>query len=352
MSQRPSSSALAEIAKLTGLSQASVRAALSGRGGNTRVSPETIRRVQEVADRLNYHYRANAGAQAMRSRRFNNIGFLLVNKEFHDYSFSDFIMQGLTPAATEHNQSITLIRIPTELDRTLKLPRPLTDSCLDGLIVQDSAQLTPEFVALVESYGVPVVYLNEKRPTNAVYVDDVTTGRIMTEFLLAKGYRRISLLAPMVRVPHYSTTDRIEGYRTAMENAKLPAEVKRFIGSSSWEADAVDWLMSDDRPEAIFCHSDQVALVLQRVLYPLDIKVPRDIAIAGCNDEHIAAHSPIPLTTIRIPFAQMARVAVDMLMQLIDHPETPSLPAVMLKPELVKRHSTERAAQSPSASES
>lgn len=341
MPSQPQNGALAEIAQLTGLSVASVRAALSGRGGNTRVSPETVQRVQEVAHRLNYRYRANAGAQSMRSRRFNNIGFLLVNKELHDYSFSDFIMQGLTPAAIEHNQSLTLIRIPTSLDFSQKLPRPLNESSLDGLIVQDSAQLTPEFISVVESCGIPVVYLNEKRSTNAVCVDEVTTGRVMTEYLLAKGYRRITLLAPMVRVPHYSTADRIEGYRTAMENAGLPAQVKRYP-SATWEAEATEWLKSSDRPEAIFCHSDQVALVLQRVIYPLDIKVPRDMAIAGCNDEHLAAHSPIPLSTMKIPFPQMARVAFDMLMRLIENKEITSLPSVVLQSELVERLSTAR----------
>ena len=329
---------LTEIARMTGLSKASVRAALSGLGGNTRVSEATVLRVQEAARQINY--RTNASAQAMRSQRFNNIGFILVNKEAHDYSFGDYISLGLTAAATEHEQNIFFIRIPTALDLSQKLPRPLNEACVDGLIVQDSAQLSPEFVAMVEASGVPVVYLNEKRPTNAVYVDDIATGRVMTEYLLQQGFRRITFLAPMVRVPHYSTADRIEGYRLAMEEAALPAQVKRFP-SQTWEAEAAEWLQSGDQPEAIFCHSDQVALVLQRVLYPLDIKVPRDMAIAGCNDEHLAAHSPIPLSTMKIPFPQMARLAVDMLMRLIESKEK-SLPSVVLKPELTVRLSTAR----------
>ncbi len=330
---------LAEIAQLTGLSKASVSAALSGRGGNTRVSAATVRRVQEAARQLNY--RTNASARAMRSKRFSNIGFILVNKETYDYAYSDVILQGITSAATEHEQNVFLLRIPTEPDLSQKLPRPLSEACLDGLIVQDSAQLSPEFVEKVEGCGVPVIYLNEKRSTNAVYIDDVATGRIMTEALLARGFRRIALLAPLSRVPHYSAADRVEGYRNAMEEAGLPSQVKRFP-SANWMEDAAAWLASGTAPlpEVIFCSGDQIALSLQRVLYSLDLKIPRDIAIAGCNDEIMAAHSPIPLTTMRIPFPTMSRIAVDLLMQLIEGGQGGSLPSVVLQPELVERFST------------
>jgi LacI family transcriptional regulator len=327
---------LTELARLTGLSKASVCAALSGKGGHTRISPETARRVREAAEQINY--RSNAGAKAIRSKRFNSIGFILVNKEACDYAFSDVMAEGITSGAAEYDQNVFLVRVPTFTDLSQSLPKALNEACLDGLIVQDSAQLTPQFTQAVESLDVPVIYLNDKRPTNAVYVDDLATGRVMTEFLLGRGYRRIALLAPTTRIPHYSTADRIEGYRCAMEEAGLPAMVKRYP-SASWEEEAVEWLQSDKRPEVIFCHSDQVALVLQRVLYPLGLRIPQDIAIAGCNDEILAAHSPVPLTSMRIPFHAMARLAVDMLMKRIAH-NGEDIPSAVLQPSLTERLST------------
>ncbi|XHR27178.1 MAG: LacI family DNA-binding transcriptional regulator [Chthoniobacteraceae bacterium] len=333
---------LADIARLTGLSKASVNAALSGHGGNTRVSAETVRRVQEAAQQLNY--RSNSGARALRSNRFNNIGFILVTKESHDYSYSDIILDGLTSAATEAGQNIFLIRVPTMLDFSLKLPRTLREACLDGLIIQDAASLTPEFVEIVESCGVPVVYLNEKRKTNAVYVDDVSTARMMTEFLIKKGFRHIAYFSPIVRVPHYSTADRIEGYRNAMETAGLASEVRR-IPSGMRETEYAQWLSSGKLPEAIFCSSDEDAAILLRVLYALDIKVPRDIAIAGINDEFLAAHSVVPLTTMKIPFSSMARYSVDMLMRLIPENSPKFETSMVLMPELVERDSTVRPKQ-------
>ena len=326
-----------DLAKMLKLSNSTVGAALSGRGGNTRVSEATRSRVQQAAQELNY--RVNASASSVRRQRFNNVGFFTAKKRPFDYSFADIMSHGVSTAAKRHGQNVVLVRISELMEADLDLPRALGEACLDALVVQDAWSITGVFQNVVESLGVPVTYVNEKRPVNAVYSDDVAAGRIMTEHLLGQGFRKIAILAPTSARPHYSYPDRVQGYLEAMEAAGVAPIVQ--TPGTNWREETCQWLETSARPEAIFCADDQTALYLQRILYGLRLRAPDDIAIAGCNGELFAEHSPIPLTTLRIDFHAMAQVAVDLAMALYEK-GVPTVPSVVLQPELVVRESTRR----------
>lgn len=328
---------VADIARCLNVSKASVAAALSGRGGNTRVSEKTIRRVREVALQMNY--RSNASARAMSQRRFNTIGFFVAKKKASDYAASDIVSLAIADAAEKHGQTVLLVCIPTSPDEVPVIPRTLNENCVDAFIVQNAMALSPEYHAAIEASRVPVVYMNEKAPVNAVYVDDVESGRIMTEYLIKEGFRKIAVLSPVAPYPHYSAADRVLGYREAMARAGLESTVKEFP-SADWKSEAHEWLKNEERPEVIFCTGDHIALLLQSILYDLRLRIPDDIAISGCNDAIFATHSTVPLTTLHIPLAEMARVSVEQVMKLVENPGTRALPSVVLHSELVVRDST------------
>ena len=334
MKRHPS---VADIARELNVSKASVAAALSGRGGNTRVSEKTAERVREVARQLNY--RSNASARAMSQQRFNTIGFFVAKKQSSDYSMSDVILNAIVDAAEKHGMTVLLVGIPTMPEGMSLIPRSLNENCLDALIIQNAMTLSAEFQAAIEASKVPVVYMNEKAPNNAVYVDDVESGRIMTRHLVDTGFRKIGILAPVGAFPHYSAVDRVKGYLEVMARAGLSPMVKEPL-SPVWRDVVREWVQSVDRPEVIFCISDQIALSVQQILYDLHLRVPDDIAIAGCNDEIFAHHSPVPLTTLHVPFAEMSRVSMEQVMKLVEKPGT--LPSVVLHSHLVVRASTHR----------
>jgi LacI family transcriptional regulator len=328
---------LADIARYLKVSKASVAAALSGGGGNTRVSETTIRRVQEVARQLNY--RTNASARAISRQRFNTIGFFVVKKKATDYAASDTVVLEIVDAAEKHGQTVIMVCVPSAPAGKPIIPRPLSENCLDALIVQNAMVLSEEFHAAIESSRVPVIYINEKAPTNAVYIDDVEGGRMMTEFLISEGFNRIAVLSPVTAFPHYSAADRVQGYTEAMSLSGLEPIVKN-PPSAIWEAEVMNWLVSTTPPEVIFCTSDDVALRLQSILYNLKLRIPEDIAIAGCDDELLAKHSTVPLTTLHIPFTEMARISVEQVVRLIENGGP--VPSVVLHAELVVRASTRR----------
>jgi LacI family transcriptional regulator len=328
---------LADIARELNLSMASVGCALSDRAGNTRVSSETRRRVREAAQRLNY--KLHAGARALRTQQFDNIGYFTAKKSPSDYVHLDRILDGLAEGAAKYRQNIVIVQIPTDAASVDDIPKALRERCLDALIIYDAASFLPGFQAAVEASGIPIIYMNEKQPVDAVYVDDIRTGRIMTSHLIEQGFRRITMLAPTTLRDHYSTSDRITGYREAIDAAGLRPDVRRFA-SKSFATEVEAWLCDQPRPEAVFCVSDQVAVEFQRVLYRLRLRVPDDIAICGCDGSFHARLFPIPMTTASIPFHAMAVAAFDMAMSRVHNHQ--SLKSIVLPPSLIAGESTQR----------
>jgi LacI family transcriptional regulator len=328
---------VADIAAVLKLSNPTVAAALSGGGGNTRVSEETRVRVRQMAAKMNYQL--NTGARSLRTRRFHNIGYFSIKKAPGDYTFAELILDGLSDGADEHGQNVVLVRIPDSSERFEEIPRALREQCLDALIISDAATFPPGFQDAIEAGGIPVVYLNEKQPTNAVYIDDRLGGRLMTEHLIGQGFRHIAMLAPDYGRNHYSFGDRIIGYKAAMKAAGRDSDVKRYP-SATWRAQAKEWMMSADRPDAVFCVGDFEALMLQRILYDLRLRVPDDIAVAGCNGEMFSLYSTVPLTTLEIPFRSMTAQAFKMALDLVADPAHKPIPSIVLEPRLIQSQST------------
>ncbi|MDR1280101.1 MAG: LacI family transcriptional regulator [Opitutaceae bacterium] len=331
---------LSDIARKLGISSSSVSKALSGGtgGATTRISPDTMRRIQDVAREMNY--RGNSSARAMRSNRFQNIGFFDTRKNTTDYSFTESILSGLSECAERTHQNIVLIRVPRQDRDLVAIPRALREEGLDALIIANTGIIGAAFQEAVEASNIPVIYLNEKRPTNAVYVNDVVSGRIATAHLIERGFRRIAMLVPFTSGGHYGTVDRITGYLGIMREAGREPLLKTFT-RSTWRYDTREWLTDPaQRPDAIFCANDHVALMLQRILYDLRIHIPGDIAIAGCDSEQLALHSPVPLTSVEIPFRRMGFRAMEMALKCVNQKTRRAIPSVIFEPRLIVREST------------
>jgi DNA-binding LacI/PurR family transcriptional regulator len=327
---------LDDIARETNLSRAAVGCALSNRAGNTRISEQTRKRVLEVAERLNYH--SHTGARALRTSRFDNVGYFVAIKTPWDYAFTEIILHGLSEGAVKYGKNIVLVQLPSQ-SATDEIPKALRERCLDALIIFEGATFLPGFQAAAEASGIPIVYMNEKQDHNSIYIDDVETGLLMTQHLVERGFRRIAMLAPETPREHYSSHDRIAGYKQVMVQAGLEPDVQR-MSSKSFQQDCERWLAAPDRPEAIFCVSDLWAVTLQQVLYRLRLRVPDELAICGCDGWHHAKWSTVPLTTAVIPFQHMAATAFEMAMQRVLDPAP--LPSVVIRPTIRIAESTDR----------
>jgi LacI family transcriptional regulator len=145
--------------------------------------------------------------------------------------------------------------------------------------------------------------------------DDKLGGYLATRHLLDLGHRRIGLIAG----PTYASTaqGRVLGYRQAMAEAGAeldPAWVVESTFGIDSGAQAAQALMSlVPRPTALFAVNDNTAIGALSTLGKLGLSVPEDVSLVGYNDIPIVSRLPTPLTSVRVPFDQIAAAALDLL---------------------------------------
>ena len=171
--------------------------------------------------------------------------------------------------------------------------------------------------------------------------DDHLGGYLATRKLIDHGHRRIGL----VMGPEYATTavQRRNGYREALTEAGIPLDDSLVAGDAfsmeAGETAAHSLLGRTDPPTAIFAVNDNNAIGVMFTAAARGLRIPDDLSVIGYNDIPVVSRLPVPLTTIREPFNQIARGAIDLLLdETITHGG--EIPTIVATPTLIPRKST------------
>jgi LacI family transcriptional regulator len=141
---------------------------------------------------------------------------------------------------------------------------------------------------------------------------------------LSKGHRRIGFINVGSRIP--AAVGRLQGYRQALEDAGIPFDlelVRRGNGyQDSGYAKTIELMSQDERPTALFCATDRMAMGAYDALRDLQLAVPHDVAVMGFdNQELIAAYLRPPLSTMALPHYEMGQWAVNYLVEHGNDPD-------------------------------
>lgn len=333
-----------DVARHAGVSQAMVSAVVGARAGSLRLSQATRLRVESSIRELNYQ--PNHIAQAMRTKRLMNLVYFVPTSNYTEVDFP-ISRAGLVDTAEERGYTVMIARMRQSTERDYEVvPRVFKQNKADAIIVFEGGFQSPALDQALAETGLPIVYLNDKRPSNSVYIDDHVGGRRLTEHLLAQGCRRIAYYGDAPAYSrHYSGPDRIAGYREAMQAAGLAAEVHFGPSLDRVEVtnDLTAWLSSQDRPEAIVCYSDGTALLVVHLLVQMKIPIPREVAITGYNNQlSYQNFCPVPLTTMDPHHYEMGCLVANMAIDLIESETVTALDSVCLQPQLIVRQSSLR----------
>lgn len=192
---------------------------------------------------------------------------------------------------------------------------------LDGIIITPDIMMLPnlkeQYISNIKSRShCPVVSVRrEIKDFYNVLIDDNTVlDELITHFIEKHGFTRINFLSGP---EGFQDTDRrLSNYKKILTKYNIPVEEER-IGYGNLERnadiDAVDyWLNSPlERPQAIVCANDYLALTICRALAARGIAVPDEIAVTGCYDIEDAAEYSPSITTARMPVYEMGMEAVD-----------------------------------------
>ncbi|MEV1026697.1 LacI family DNA-binding transcriptional regulator [Streptomyces sp. NPDC050264] len=196
-------------------------------------------------------------------------------------------------------------------------------------------------------HGIPYVVVDRVAGDEegcSVSVDDVSGGALAIRHLIAGGHRSLAYVSGPAHLKQVQ--DRREGALKALAEAGLPGETLRELPTERLDVaagrDAGARLLGlAQRPTAVFCANDLLALGVLQSLYAAGVKVPDDMSIVGYDDIEFAAAATVPLTSVRQPALTLGAIAAELLLQ-----ETGERAAehrhqhVVLRPELVVRGSS------------
>lgn len=321
-----------EVARELGLSQSTVSRALSS---SPNVSPVTRLRVVEAAAK--FGYQPNAIARGLITGRSNIVGIVIANltNPFYPEMLEQFSLR-----LQEVGMQSLLFNIPPSKRVDDELPR-LLQYQVDALVIISSV-VSPSTAALCAAHRRPVVLFNlyvAGSDIPAICCDNVTGGRMVADYLVARGHRRMAFAAGRTGSP--TNDDRERGFIARLREHGLSLHARVGGDSYTYEAGrAAAKALVPDKPDAIFFANDLMAMGgIDALRHEERLRVPDDISVVGFDDVPMASWLAYGLTTVHRPIALMVDQTVAMLARSAkgEHlPVTPQLVPV----SLVERHST------------
>jgi DNA-binding LacI/PurR family transcriptional regulator len=321
-----------QIAKKLGISRQLVTFALAG---YPQVSAESRKRILAAAEKMGY--RPNPHARALKRSRTGIIALWV----------PDQISTHYTHVARELNRLVKQAKNELIVSEVANgaAEQVLSHVPVDGVFAVDSPLAVQAHLESASARSVPLISIGAEHNDKAdcVQVDLFAgTGQVM-EHLISSGFRRI-VHATFVAKDDPAAARR-SGYAQGMIRAGLKPEY--LIYPLSEEQRPIvrqliqEYVREQGCPEAIFCHSDDVALGIYRGLRDLNLRVPADVALVGCDGIQDTEYLECPITTLVQPVSEMCATAWQFLVQRLERPSA-KRQRIVLNPHLAVRESSRR----------
>ena len=329
-----------DVARQAGVSKATVSAVLNNTGS---VKGSTRDQVVAVMEMLNYRPTQLAGRSA--ARRVKSIGLLI--KEIDNPYYAEIVL-GARTLASQNGYTLLVASSEGEFDAERRAIELLQAKDVDGLVatpvLDEHADLSHFFELKRRNF--PFVLLEEVLgvPASLVDVDNSAGSRKAVEYLIDQGHTRIAHFAG----PRYSmhSQERIDGVRHACSASHLIFTDYDIVRAGAHLADgyraALEYFRERseaERPTAVTCYNDLVAIGVCRALRELGLGVPEDVSVIGFDDIPLVEYLAVPLTTVRVPKFRMAEIATEMLIRHVESKTAIPPQKVYLDAELVVRSS-------------
>jgi LacI family transcriptional regulator len=317
---------LREVAKAAGVSVSTASRVLDDRVPPSQTA--TARRVREAAAELGY--RRNTFASSLRRGQAATIGVVVPR-------LSDTVMalmfEAIGRAAERRGYFAVVATAGDDPAEEQKAAQTLLGRNVDGLIIASSRREDP-LPRQLRDNGVPhALVLRTDGVSPSSVGDDELGGYLATRHLIDLGHTDIAVLPG----PLFTSTaaGRLEGSTRALRDAGLAPNpewiVETGFGIESG-MEAGDRLFGATvRPTAVFAANDNLALGVMAAAHQHSLAVGEDLALVGYNDIPLAHLLPVPLTSVRTPFDQIAATAMDLMLQRepIDDPIRRALPTLI-----------------------
>lgn len=328
-------STISQVAEQAGVSVATVSRVVNQSG---TVAPETARKVLDAIQQLGYQ--PNVWGRNLR-RGESRVMLVLVPNVSNPFYAP--IIAGVEDRLSKDGYGSMLCITNADLDRRAFYLEFLKDGRADGAILMEPATDDPHVAEMAGGYHLVQCceYCDDPKVSH-VSVDNFAAAYQVVVTLAEMGHSRIGFVG--ADNDFISTTFRQRGYQEGLRSRGLPVreEDQTFAGrdysfSSGVEA-ARRLLDREDRPTALFCISDVLALGAIQVAREMGLRVPEDLSVVGFDDVEYAVMGHPRLTTVHQPCYELGSMAGELLIAQIRG--EPKGKTVYLPHKLMERDST------------
>ena len=322
---------IAHVAERAGVSPTTVSHVLSGK----RVVGEATRKIVMDAIR-ELGYRPNHVARNLRTRQSHMLAVLVPDITNPFYAV---LTRGLADAVDAAGYGTFVCSTDGQHDRERKFFQDVMDRGVDGIVFA-SGEIASEISFGPGDHATPIICIGEQLDhpmCDAVIPDDEAGSREAGAFLAGRDYAQIAMIQGP---PRYGVT-RTAGFRAAMQadGRRVPA---KHLVRGDWTRrggyEAMQTLMAlPQRPDAVFCANDLMAIGALDVAHELGLSVPDDVAIVGFDDVDAATIVTPQLTTVRNPAYEVGSTAGDLILSRMSGRYVGAGRTVVLPCSLVQR---------------
>ncbi|WP_343209336.1 LacI family DNA-binding transcriptional regulator [Anaerolentibacter hominis] len=325
-----------QIADLADVSVATVSRIINQSGRFSRETEERVRKIMEEN-----HYVPNMLAKGLRTSRGSTIGVIIpdITGDF----FSKIALE-IQTGMFEAGYSTIICNT----NRDAKMEK----QCLEMLRSQQVSGLVHIYRSTFENpytLDIPTIYLDtdpgqsvRKANSRSVIIesDNEAGGYLAASELIRKGCRKIAV---MMSDRNYTHLERYEGYRQALDEAGIPVDESLIMHVDTVSIEAGCRAMQDfwkeRKADGIFCMNDSFAIGTLRAMNQMEIKVPEQFKIIGYDASAILEAANPPVTTILQPYQKMGKLAVMLLVDMMNG-KYPRKREYVMPVKLMKRKST------------
>jgi LacI family transcriptional regulator len=307
---------LADVAELSGMSKSAASMILNNRPGS-RLSVDAAERVRAAAAELGY--KPNPAAQSLRLGKTRTIGF--ISDQVIITRYASGMIQGVLQTAETFDYTVLISETgghPGQIERAVEA---MADRRVDGIVV---GLMAARLVDVPHPPSIPLVIANGRTPDSlpCILPDEYVAGRGVADILVRAGHRHIGIVGDLpleaIANPRRTATIgiRFKGIYDVLGEAGITpirATVTQWHPTVGFEQAR---RLLGEHPEitALLASNDNMAFGIYQALSEMHIRIPEDVSVISFDDEEFAAYLRPGLTTARLPYDEMARLAVEQIL--------------------------------------
>jgi LacI family transcriptional regulator len=301
-----------DVAAQAGVSIATVSRVLSQ---SQRVRPETRQLVLDAIDKLRYV--PDAAGRALASGRTRTIGCIIPTLDHAIFARST---QALQAAFTDAGYQLLVASHNYNPVAELALVQAFQQRGVDALVLVGAEHHKQTWTDL-KAWGKPVLLTwscDERLPS--VGFDNAAIGALATSHLLALGHKRVGMISG--HLPHNDRARaRAQGYRAQLQAAGIRPRPSWFTEQAltlqGGRLGLIELLKGKDRPTALICGNDLLAIGALLQAQRQGLSVPGDLSICGVDNHELAGEINPGLTTVSLPTQDLGRIAATQVLQAL-----------------------------------